>query len=45
MQNYKETNQKHVLLSIKTQQRVEHPLLNGMYELFAQIKSVSNETF
>jgi len=44
MQNY---NKKLLLITItiKTQKRVEHPLLHGIYELFAQIKSVSNETF
>ena len=43
MQNYQK-NQEHILYTIKTQKRVEHPLLHGIYELFAQIKSVGNET-
>jgi len=35
----------HILYTIKTQKRVYHPLLHGIYELFAQIKIVSNVTF
>jgi hypothetical protein len=47
MQNYNNKNQEQtrVLYTIKSRKRVEYPLLHGIYELFAQIKSVSNKTF